>query len=151
MHPHRVNRRHHRSARRQAIVDQNHHLILELHRRTRPPVNLLAPQQLPRFPCHHCIERSLINRVRPQRLLIENLDAAAGNRAHGEFFVRRHAELAHQHQVEANIQRRGHFVSHWYAASGQGENDHVRAIGVGLQRRHQTPPRRRPVLQNHVR
>lgn len=49
-------------------------------------------------------EKSMYQRVNPQRVLIGDLDAATGNRAHRKLFMGRNAQLAHQHQVEANLQ-----------------------------------------------
>ncbi|MNG04353.1 hypothetical protein D3C84_874790 [compost metagenome] len=145
---HRVNRRPHRSARRQAIVNQNHHLILELHRRARSAIHLLTPQQFAGFPCDHSIERGLINRVCPQRMLIEDLNTAAGNRAHRQLLMGRNAQFAHQHQVEANVQRGRHFIRHRHTATGQGEDDDIGAMRVLEQRRHQPPTGIGAVLQN---
>ncbi|MNG21961.1 hypothetical protein D3C84_1063940 [compost metagenome] len=75
--------------------------------------------------------------MRPQRVIIEDLYTAAGNGAHGVFRVRRSTELAHQHQVQAHIQGGGNFISHRDTATGQGQDDHLRPVGVFEQGLHQ--------------
>ncbi|MNL28753.1 hypothetical protein D3C87_1504120 [compost metagenome] len=148
---HRLDRRHHRGACRQAVIDQDHHLILELHRRASSPIRLLTSQQLPAFPCHHTIEGGLINRVRPQRVVVEDLNTAAGNGAHGELLIGGSAQLAHQHQVQAHLQGSGHFISHRHPATGQGEDDDIGSERVFEQRFHQTSTGCGAVLQDEWR
>jgi hypothetical protein len=49
----------------------------------------------------------------------------------------RNTQLAHQHQVQAHAERRGHFIGHRHAAPGQGQDNYIGAMGIGEQRLYQ--------------
>ena len=70
----------------------------------------------------------------PERLhhvLVEHAHAAGGDGAHGQLLVARHAQLAHEEDVERGAQRPGHLVGDRHAAARQRQHEHVRAAGVG--------------------
>ncbi|MCY1460056.1 hypothetical protein D9M71_775780 [compost metagenome] len=66
-------------------------------------------------------------------VLVQHPHATAGDGAHGQLRIRRHAELAHQHQVQAHGQFGGDFIGDRHPAARQGEDDDVGAAAVGLQ------------------
>ncbi|MNI95198.1 hypothetical protein D3C73_1534320 [compost metagenome] len=60
----------------------------------------------------------------------------------------RYTQLAHQQQVQAHAERRGHFIGHRHAAPGQGQHDYIGAMGIREQRFHQASPGGSAVLQD---
>ncbi|MNT45222.1 hypothetical protein D3C72_1817900 [compost metagenome] len=79
----------------------------------------------------------MLDTVGPQRILIDDLNAATGNRAHGVLLVGGHPQLADQHQVQPDLEGRGDFIGHRHPASRQGQDNDVGTLCVSEQRFHQ--------------
>ena len=83
---------------------------------------LFGPSDSPRSPRG----TALIPRA---RILVENADAAARDRAHGQLLVPGHAELADQEDVERRAERSGDLVADRHATAGQRQNYDIGSIG----------------------
>lgn len=62
--------------------------------------------------------------------MAEDAHAAGGNRAHRQFPMARHAELAHDEDVERRVELRCHFKRNGQAATRETQHEHVLAVGV---------------------
>jgi hypothetical protein len=79
-----------------------------------------------------------LDRGRPQvdlgeDLVVEDPDAAARDRAHGQLLVPRHAELADQEDVERRLERAGDLVADRDASARERQDDDARPVGVGAE------------------
>src|SRR6202022_4989621 len=63
-------------------------------------------------------------------LVIEDANAVSGDGAHRQLLVARDAELTHEKDVERRPKAASHLIRDGYAATGQCEHQHVRAVGV---------------------
>ncbi|MNE79810.1 hypothetical protein D3C80_1763310 [compost metagenome] len=56
---------------------------------------------------------------------IDHPHATAGDSAHGQLPMRRNTQLAYEHQVQGQLQRRGNLVVHGDATARQGQHNGV--------------------------
>src|SRR5947209_1038315 len=80
---------------------------------------------------------------------VDDAHAARRNRAHREFLLSGHAELAHEKHVERRSERARYLERDGHAAARQREHKHVRAARVLRHARRQTPARVYPVTKKH--
>jgi hypothetical protein len=102
----------------QAVVDEDHALGLHPGRWSVAPKRLFPPPQLLLFRFHDGIDGFPGNGQPPKQILIQDLDSAGGNGAHGEFLVPWQTQLAHQQHVQGRREGGGDFESNRYAPPG---------------------------------
>jgi hypothetical protein len=68
-----------------------------------------------------------------ENVFVQDADAAGRDCAHGEFFVPRHAELAHNENIERNPEPLRYFERNGHAAARESENSDVVASSVARQ------------------
>jgi hypothetical protein len=77
--------------------------------------------------------RSQLHRIFQQAgdLVIEDGYAAGGDCADRELGLAWRAQLADDHHIEREVQRRGNFEGDWHSATRQAQYDRIVAIAVG--------------------
>src|SRR5205814_3898322 len=76
------------------------------------------------------VNRGLRNVVRAHNLFTEYMNAPGCNRTHRILRMRRHAELAHEEDVEGGIERFCNLEGHRHATAWQSQHDNIVATGV---------------------
>jgi hypothetical protein len=66
-------------------------------------------------------------------VFVQDADATGCDCAHGEFFVTRHAKLAHNENIERKAEPMRCFKRHRHPAARKSENDDVVASSVAQQ------------------
>src|SRR5262249_4277118 len=82
------------------------------------------------FAIGHGVNHFVRNARVMHHLSIENAHAAAGDGAHGEFFVTGYAEFADNENVEGNAKGLGDLEGHRHAAAREREHDNAWLTGV---------------------
>ena len=95
--------------------------------------DLFAPLQFPPFARDGFINRPLRNAQGLDQRRVQEADAPAGNGAHGQFLVRRHAQFSDQKRGQGRLQSPGHLERHRNAAARQTQNNNIRAAGISSQ------------------
>jgi len=83
-----------------------------------------------------------------EHVFVQDADTTRGDCAHGEFFVTRHTELAHNANIERNPDPLRYFERDRDTAARESENDDVVAPGIAQQFFRELPTRVGPVLKN---
>src|SRR6185369_12414927 len=92
----------HGRASSKSVVDQNDDTIFEVRRGPIAAIIALPPFQFLAFDRSDYLNDRLRIRDDVEHVLVQNADAAGGDRTHGEFFVTWHAEFAHDKNIERN-------------------------------------------------
>ena len=66
-------------------------------------------------------------------VLVEHAHPTRGDGAHGQFFVPRRPELAHQEHVQGGAERTSHLIGHHHPAPWQAQHDHILTPRIGSQ------------------
>ncbi len=61
-------------------------------------------------------------------LFVQHTQPAGRDGAHGELFVARDAEFAHEKRIEGRVQRRRHLGRDWHATPGQSQHEYIGTI-----------------------
>jgi hypothetical protein len=144
----RSNRRLDRVAGRDAIVDQDHRLVVDVGPRPRT-VGLYAPSDflLGRVDCvGHVLAR---HAHRVDQSLVQHRRTGFADGTDGQLFDARGADLSHDDDIERAPQKTGHLLGHHNAAARQTEDDHVFRLGEPLSHRGGQPPPRIPAIHEH--
>jgi hypothetical protein len=74
-------------------------------------------------------------------VFIKNANIAAGNGAHGQFFMSGNTQLTHQKDIQSHIKPLSYLEGDRHAATGQAEDGHIGPVGEARQFFGQRPPR----------
>ena len=128
--PQRQDRRLHRRAGREPIINEDDRPIANDSRAATASVQRVAPFQLETFAHGDLFDESVRNPQIPNQVAAQDLDAAGGDRPHRELRMTGPAEFPNEKDVERGFESPRDFVSDRDAASRKPEHDHVRAICV---------------------
>ena len=101
----------------QSVVDQHHCLAAQVGQGASPAVCPLPPVQLVLLPVGRGLDDPVGDSQLADQVLVEDAHAARGERTHGQLLVPRHAELAHDEDVEGRSQPPGDLVRDRHAAA----------------------------------
>ena len=141
-------RRSHSRASGKSVVDQNDDTIFEVRRRSIATIIALPPFQFLAFDRGDHLNDRLRIRNDMEHVLVQNADAARGDRPHREFFVTGHAQFAHGKNIERKTEPLRDLKCNRNTSPGQTENNDVVASGVTQQFFRELPTRISPVLKN---
>src|SRR5262249_29553342 len=113
-----------------AIVHQDDDLAWNRNAGPRATIQLLTTFELGLLNGNGLLELCVGNAKFIYHVTVEDADAAAGDRAHGQFPLPGNAKLPHQQDVERNVQRLRYFECDHHAASGDREHHNVVAVSV---------------------
>jgi hypothetical protein len=110
---------------RQAIVDEHHVSGSDLDRRLVGAVPALAAQNLVKLAPRDFFDDRLVHAHVLHHRSIEHDATPAGDGAHGQLFVARHAELADDEHVERRAERSCYLERNRHAATGKRQHDRL--------------------------
>jgi hypothetical protein len=131
----------HRRSSGKSVIDQNHSSPTQIRRRPPGAISKFPPFQFLAFDCADHLNDRLRIRKHVENVFVQNPDATGRDCAHGEFFVPRHAELAHNENIERNAEPLCYFKRNRHTAARKSENDDVVASSVAQQSFRQLPTR----------
>jgi hypothetical protein len=126
----RHDRRLHRRARREAVVDEDHGAAGERGARSSATIERVTAIEFEPLASGHLVDRGPRDAEVGHDLAADDHDAAFGDRAHGQFGMARHAELADETDVERRRETRRHFGRDGHAAARQRQHDDIGSTGV---------------------
>jgi len=129
--------------------DDQRHGAAQVEGRPGAPVGLLAAPHLGQLAPDLVLDGGARHAQLRHDVLVQD-DAAAGDRAHRQLLVARHAQLAHHEHVEGGAQRAGHLERDGDAAARQAEHQEAGSAGVLPQVLGQLAPRVRTVGEEHL-
>jgi hypothetical protein len=103
---------------------------MEIREGTIAAILALAPFQLPLLDRSDACDVRLTHARHSDEILIQDAHSTTGDRSHGQLFVPRQTELADDKDIEWNLQGARDLISDWYAATRQGQNEHIRSMRV---------------------
>ena len=124
--PERDDRRLHRRTGREPIVDENHGPIANGRRTPPGTIQHIAPFEFQTFPDGNLLDERTRNAEILDQIGAEHLDAAGGDRAHGEFRMTRDAELTHEIHVQRGVQSGRDLIGDGDSTSRQTQHDDIR-------------------------
>ena len=131
-----------------SVIDQNDGTTFELRRGPIVAIVALPPFQFLAFNRSDHLDDRLRIGDDVKHILVQNANAAGSNRAHGEFFVTRHAKFAHDKNIEGHTEPLRDLKCDRHTSTRQTKNNNVVASGVPQQFFRELPTRISPVLKN---
>ncbi len=123
----------HRSAGREAVVDEDHRASVDVDRRAAAAIQALAPFELAspdgRGAGNVFVRESELG----NHAGVENTGAAVRDRTHRELLVTRYAQFANEKDVERGLEAASELEANGHAAARQREHDDIVTAGVFLQ------------------
>lgn len=131
----------HRSAGREAVVDDDDGLSSRIDGRTAVAILALTPHDLLRLARGDAREDGFGNRVSADEVLVEDAHPAGCDRAHRELGVTWKSELANDENVQRRAERMRDLVANGYATARKREHDDVGSMRIGGKRGREPAPR----------
>jgi hypothetical protein len=78
-----------------------------------------------------CLDHIVRNAQTGHHVVIEHAHAAGRDRTHRQLLVAGNPQLAHEKHVQGCAEDPGHLVRDGYAATREGQDDHIGAISIG--------------------
>jgi hypothetical protein len=123
------------------VIDQNYGSPKQIWWRAAGAIITFPPFQFLAFDCSNHLDDRLRVWQGVEDVFVQDADATGCDCAHGEFFVPRHAELAHNENIERNVEALRYFKRNRDTAARKSENDDVVASSVAQQAFRQLPTR----------
>jgi hypothetical protein len=120
----------HRRAGRQAVVDQYYSFLMEIREDSIAAVMPFLSLQLGFRRGGHSFNLSVTHTSHSDEIAVQHANATTRDRADREFLLPRQAQLAHDEDVERNIERRGHLEPHGDSASRKGKDEYVGPVRI---------------------
>jgi len=116
------------------VVDHDHGLTRKLKRRLPASESQLAARQLEALASRRRVDQGRRDLQRPDDLVIEYTNAARPDRAHRQFLVARCPELAHDQDVQWQVEIFRDRSCRDHSASRESEHDGVRSASIVRER-----------------
>jgi hypothetical protein len=123
----------HRRSSGKSVIDQNHSSPTQIRRRPPGAISKFPAFQFLAFDCSDYLDNRLRIWQGVKDVFVQDADATGCDCAHGEFFVTRHAKLAHNENIERKAEPMRCFKRHRHPAARKSENDDVVASSVAQQ------------------
>jgi hypothetical protein len=108
-----------------AVVDKNHDAIFHVQRRHAAAIHELATIEFLHFSLDYGVERGIRNGQLLDYRGVQDTNASRGDRAEGELFMLRHAQLADDEDVEGRGESTSDFSRDGDAPARQAEYDDI--------------------------